>query len=75
MLLNSLPWGSPELGELAEEELPLAAPRGADIAEGEDCVGDEDGAARLGGEIGGEIEPVVGGGGVEEGGELGQDED
>lgn len=53
----------------------MATPGRSYVTEGKDGVGDENRAAGLGGEIGGEIEPVVGGWGVVESGELGEDED
>uniref|UniRef100_A0A0E0DKL6 DUF834 domain-containing protein n=1 Tax=Oryza meridionalis TaxID=40149 RepID=A0A0E0DKL6_9ORYZ len=67
-----------EHGERAGEELPLAAPRGADIAKREDggSAGGEYRAPRLGGEREGVLHPLAGSGwGVGEGGELREYED
>lgn len=46
-------------GDVAGEELPLAPPRRADVAEGESGVSDEDGAPWLRREVGGEFQPAV----------------
>lgn len=67
--------------ERAREELPLAPPRRPDVAERVDGVGGQDGAAGLGGQVGGELEPPRGGSGAGagagevEGSELGEDHD
>jgi hypothetical protein len=52
-----------EYGKRAGEELPLAAPRRADVAEREDGVGGQYGAPRLGRQREGMLHPLGGSGG------------